>query len=84
MGELDIVALKGGDYYFVEVKTRQERALANDLAITFLKRQRLEKTIKHYCFKRQIKDDVSLILAALIVLLDKRARKIKFTFVLLY
>lgn len=83
-GELDIVALKGGDYYFVEVKTRQDSALANDLAVTFFKKNRLEKAIKHFCYHRQVPGDVALITVALIVLVDKCNKRVKFTFTALY
>lgn len=83
-GELDIVAVKGGDYYFVEVKTRQDNALANDLAVTFFKRNRLEKAIKHFCYHRQVSGEVALITAVLIVLVDKRSKRVKFTFTALY
>jgi len=41
-GEIDIVAKHSGDYYFVEVKTRRESALATDLAIHPVKKWRLE------------------------------------------
>lgn len=81
-GELDIVAKKGGDYYFIEVKTRQNTAMANDLAISFIKKRRLEKSVKSYCYRRGIVN-VSLIMAGLIVFVDKWKKTANFRFVVL-
>jgi len=81
-GELDIVAVKGGDYYFVEVKTRQSSIFANDLAISYIKKRRLEKSVKSYCYRRGIAN-VSLIMAGLIVHVDKWKKKVNFRFVVL-
>jgi putative endonuclease len=79
VGEIDIVAEKGGDYYFIEVKTRREGELANDTAITYEKRRRILKTIKHYCYKRNI-SETGLILAGLIVTIPKTGKILKFRF----
>lgn len=81
-GEIDIVAKKGGDYYFVEVKTRREAELANDLSITYFKKHRLQKTVKSYCFYRKI-GDASLILAGLIISANRATGKVWFRFVVL-
>lgn len=81
-GELDVVATKGGDYYFVEVKTRRNTELANDLAISYIKKRRLEKSVKFYCYRRNIVD-VSIIMAGLIVFVDKWKKKASFRFVVL-
>jgi putative endonuclease len=69
-GEIDIVAKHGDDYYFVEVKTRRQNFLANDLAISGIKKQRLEKAVKSYCYRRDIKN-VGLILVGMIILVNK-------------
>jgi putative endonuclease len=83
-GEIDIVARKGDDFYFVEVKTRFDSQLANDLAISTVKRSRLESTAKAYCYRRQVPiGEVSLIFAGLIVFVDKIKKTIKFRFVVL-
>lgn len=79
VGEIDIVAEKDGDYYFVEVKTRMAGGLANDLAITKEKRRKLEKTIKHFCYHRGV-GEVGLILAGIIVAVDKITRQAKIRF----
>ena len=40
-GEIDIVAEKGGDYYFVEVKTRHAEEFAKDLSIIFFYKHKI-------------------------------------------
>jgi putative endonuclease len=84
VGEIDIVAIKGGDLYFIEVKTRcGESDLANDLTITKNKKSRLSKAIRHYCYHRQIANK-SLILAGLVLAIDNYAKIIKFRFCVFY
>lgn len=80
VGELDIVAIKDGDYYFVEVKTRKNGELATDLAITPHKRHKLEKTIRKYCYAHSV-PDTGLVLAGLLVIYDLGAKKVSFRFV---
>ncbi len=76
-GEIDIIAEKGGDYYFVEVKTRTVGEMATDLAITPAKLRKLEKTIKMYCYQRNIADR-SLILAGLLVTVNRETSRLTF------
>lgn len=76
-GEIDIVAKSGGDYYFIEVKTRQAGELANDLSITPAKKIKLGKTVKEYCYRRNIVDG-SFILAGLLVIADKIKKQVFF------
>ncbi len=83
VGEIDIVATKGGDFYFVEVKTRSAGALAFDLAVTSDKKRKLDKTIKHYCSHRHLAD-VSLIPMSLMVVIDRREKKVSFRLSVLY
>jgi len=78
-GEIDIVASRGGDYYFIEVKTRRDSALANDLAITFAKKRKLAKTVRSYCYARQVGGG-SIIIAGLIVYVNKMQKKVFFRF----
>jgi putative endonuclease len=78
-GEIDIVARLGGDYYFVEVKTRREAELATDLAISRTKIHRLEKTVRSYCYRRNI-SDASLILAGVIIFVDAKTKTAKIRF----
>ena len=82
VGEIDIVAEKDGDYYFVEVKTRIAGELANDLAITKEKRRRLHKTVKHYCYHRGI-GEAGLISAGIIISINKVAQQAKIRFFIL-
>jgi putative endonuclease len=82
VGEIDIVALWGDDYYFIEVKTRLDSELANDLSITPVKKRRLEKTVRHFCYHRQIADK-GLILAGLIIFVNKVKKTLRFRLVVL-
>jgi len=75
VGELDIVAKKNKDLYFVEVKTRRTCELANDWAITKTKKERLGKTIKHYCYHRKI-EEKGMLSAGLLVTVDKANKKV--------
>jgi len=79
VGEIDIVAVKNGDFYFVEVKTRYNKYLADTTAITPVKIKKMSKTMSKYCFKHNLAD-VSLILAGLIVSVDKTSQKVNFFF----
>lgn len=82
VGELDIVAKKGGDYYFVEVKTRAEAEMANDLAANGLKRYRAEKAMNIYRYRRDL-PDVSMIPALVVIFLDRVKKTARIRFVLL-
>ena len=82
-GEIDIVAKKSGDYYFVEVKTRFDIDLANNAAITYQKTQKLLKSIRVYAYKNKLEDG-SLIPAALVVYVNKFKKTVKFMFNVIY
>ncbi len=83
VGEIDIVARQGDDFYFVEVKTRQKGDLSDSSQITKSKRDKLQKTVKIYCWRKNI-TDVGLILAGLVVEIDRSNCKLKFNFFILY
>ena len=80
VGELDIIAIKDGDYYFVEVKTRAAGELASDLAITPAKKHKMEKTIKKYCYVRSV-PDTGLVSVGLLVVYDAKTSKVSFRMV---
>lgn len=80
VGELDIIAEKDGDYYFVEVKTRAVGELASDLAITSAKKHKLKKTVLKYCYQRNI-SETGIILASLLVIYSFFLKKASFRFV---
>ncbi len=79
MGEIDIVAVKGDDYYFIEVKTRTGGDFAHDDAITYWQKRKLARTVRAYCYSRNIKDK-SLITAGLILEYNQFERKLNFRF----
>lgn len=79
MGEIDVIASKGDDYYFIEVKTRTDKELATDDSITYIKKARLQKAVRAYCYTRNIVDK-SIILAGLIIEVKKAVRMASFRF----
>jgi putative endonuclease len=83
VGEIDIVAIKDKDHYFIEVKTRHVGPLANDLSITPQKKYKFQKTIKHYCYKRNLVPEAT-IFAGLLVVVNKMQQKVSFRFVVFY
>ena len=74
VGEIDIVAKKDDDIYFIEVKTRTNEWLANDLSITPAKIRKFKKTVNHYCYKRGV-EGLGIVLAGLIIFLKKEEEK---------
>ncbi len=83
MGEIDVIATKGDDYYFIEVKTRKDSELAHDDSITYAKKRKLLKTIRAYCYARNITDK-SIIPAGLIVEVKQIEQKVNFRFYVIY
>ncbi|MBI5729280.1 MAG: YraN family protein [Candidatus Magasanikbacteria bacterium] len=75
-GEIDIIAKLRGDYYFVEVKTRGDGDMAYDVAVTAEKKRRLRKTVGSYCYKRGLRE-AGLVLASLMVIVDKHSSTIR-------
>lgn len=83
VGEIDIVASKGDDLYFVEVKTRAAGPFAFDVALTRDKKRKMTKTVRRYCSQKNI-NDRGIILASLLVTVDKAHKKVNFRLAVLY
>lgn len=77
VGEIDIVARLGEDWYFIEVKTRRAGEMATDLSITPAKKRKFEKTVRHYCYKRNVQDG-SFVLAGLMVVVNRLKKTVAF------
>jgi len=80
VGEIDIIARKGDDIYFIEVKTRLGKEFAQDESITFFKLKKFQKTVKKYCYDRGVNDELGIILAGLVVFVKKQEKHLKFRF----
>lgn len=83
VGEIDIVARKGDDFYFVEVKTRYAGPMEYDTAITAGKKHKMKKTIANYCSRRNLRD-VGLIPTSLMVIIDKMKKTVSFRLAVIY
>jgi putative endonuclease len=79
MGEIDIIASYGDDYYFIEVKTRRDSELATDDSITYTKKIRLQKAVRAYCYTRNI-NNKGIVLAGLIIEIKKSDNRVGFRF----
>ena len=82
-GEIDIVAEKGGDYYFIEVKTRRAGDMATDLAVTSTKLRRFRKAVLTYCYRHTIAEG-SFIIASLMVVVDPTTKQVSFRLAAIY
>ncbi|OGH68828.1 MAG: hypothetical protein A3I29_01505 [Candidatus Magasanikbacteria bacterium RIFCSPLOWO2_02_FULL_44_11] len=81
-GEIDIVARKNDEVYFIEVKTRRAGPMAYDLAVTPEKQRRLRRAVSVYCYRRSIR--TSIVLASLMVIVNKRASRVAFRMAVLF
>jgi putative endonuclease len=72
MGEIDIIAKKGGDLYFVEVKTRRSRKFGSPLESVTLNKQRQIVKIAKY-FLMRFKKPVSCHFSTIGIILDEVA-----------
>lgn len=82
-GEIDIVACKNNDFYFIEVKTRFKGSLSDSSQISPVKQKKLQKTVNQYCFHKKIANS-GIVLAGLMVEINKIAGKLNFNFFVLY
>lgn len=56
-GEIDIVATKGKDYFFIEVKTRESLDFGEPIeSLPFYRVERLKKMATYYVMKKRISD----------------------------
>lgn len=83
VGEIDIVARKGDDFYFVEVKSRKAGPMEYDVAVTKDKNYKMKKTIAQYCSRRNLRD-VGLIPVSLMVVADPKTKKVSFRLAVIY
>lgn len=83
VGEIDIVARKGDDFYFLEVKTRHEGPFEYDVAVTENKKHKLNKTIAQYCHRKNIRD-VGMVPASLMVIVNKAKKRVNFRLAVLF
>ena len=81
-GEIDIIACKGDDFYFIEVKTRSKGSLASTEAISARKIRNMERLAGIYCYRRGVKG-VSIMLAGIIIAIDRAKKSIEVFFCLL-
>lgn len=82
-GEIDIVAKFRGDYYFIEVKTRNEGEMAYDVAVTREKERRIRKTVASYCLKRAIAE-AGVVIATLMVVVNRAASTVHFRLAVIF
>lgn len=76
-GEIDLIAKKGGEIYFIEVKTRWSENFGNPLeAITPFKQKRIIRAAKLYLAKNRV--DACCHLSAIGVDMSKGEPKVEF------
>lgn len=79
-GEVDVVAQKGGEWYFVEVRTRRgTRYGAPEESLTPRKRARMEAVARRYLGELTPGDDVAWHLSCVAVELDKSGQLMRVT-----
>lgn len=72
MGEIDIIAKKGGYIHFVEVKYRKESNYGNPLeAVNYKKQCIISKVALFYISKRKLKEDISVSFDVISILGEK-------------
>lgn len=79
MGEIDIVAKRGGAFYFVEVKTSVERPDAwfhPSNRVDRRKRQRLQGLCELYCLREGINPSVKWQIDVISVILDNEGKNL--------
>jgi Holliday junction resolvase-like predicted endonuclease len=75
-GEVDIVAQKGNDFYFIEVKTREAGPMATDLAVTPFKQRKFKRAVAKYCLTHNIGEGFGQICATLLVAYQAATRRV--------
>ena len=60
VGEVDIIAKRDGEWYFVEVRTRRgSQSISPEQGLSFRKRERMEKVARIYLGQHSDDDDIA-------------------------
>ncbi|MDF1515640.1 MAG: YraN family protein [Anaerolineae bacterium] len=80
-GEVDLVAERNGEWYFVEVRTRREPALISpEQGLTAQKRRRMEKVARSYVGQHARDEEVIWHLSFAAVIIDRDGHIKRLTF----
>jgi putative endonuclease len=72
VGEVDLIARKDMDYFFVEVRTRRgAQPVSPEQGLTYRKRERMERVARHYLGQHVEEDDAGWHLSFAAVILGR-------------
>ena len=74
-GEVDLVAERNGEWYFVEVRTRRgPQSISPEQGLSYTKRQRMEKVARTYIGRHAEDADIAWHLSFAAVVVDRSGR----------